>query len=187
MNDPPSHTDAELLKRLSANDDAAFTELYNRYWQKIFVVAANRAGDTEIAKELVQNVFVNLWKRRERLNIKFTFATYIAAAIKCEVINFLARKNREQRWLQHASKLKLVEDVTTNQVDFDELQERIVKLVNQLPEKCKLVFKLSREGGLSQKQIADHLQISEKTVEAHISIAIRKLRTGLGEVFSIFF
>lgn len=180
-----TYTDGQLLELLKGGDEKAFTEIYNRYWDKLFVVAAHRLGGEAEAKEIVQNVFFNLWKKRTGLQIKYTLSTYLATAVKYEVLNLLASNNRRQRFEQYQLQhLDAVSNDTQNQVDFHELQEQVTKLVQGLPEKCRIVFEL-RQQGISQKEVAGALQISEKTVEAHTFRALRQLKTGLYDTVAI--
>ena len=179
-------TDDELLLLLKKGDDAAFTEIYQRYWDRLFVLAMHRLGNMEEAKELVQDIFFNLWKKRNSLQLEYSLNTYLATAVKYEVLNRMASRSRHQRYRQHAS-LTWQEATpdTENQLQFHELQQQLASLVKELPQKCRIVFQLSREKGYSQKRIATELGIAEKTVEAHLSLALRKLRMGLSHLFTL--
>lgn len=180
------HTDEQLVDLLNSSDENAFTEIYNRYWDKLFVVASHRLGSE--AQEIVQEVFYNLWKRRTTLQLTHTLSIYLAAAVKFEVINRLAAQKRWQRYLQYSSgRVEPEQNFTQQQVDFDSLQEQLSALVKGLPDKCRLVYQLHREEGYSQKEIAVKLGIAYKTVEAHLSAALRKIRRGLTHLFSLVF
>ena len=186
MNLYANHTDEQLVALLNNSDERAFTEIYNRYWDKLFVVANHRLGSE--AQEIVQEVFYNLWKRRKTLQLTHTLSTYLAAAVKFEVINRLAAQKRRQSYLQYSSgRLEPEQNFTQQQVDFDSLLEQLSALVKSLPDKCRLVYQLHREEGYSQKEIAAKLGIAYKTVEAHLSTALRKIRRGLIHLFSIAF
>lgn len=187
MQNYPPYTDEQLVALLKVNDHAAFTEIYHRYWEKLFAVAHQRTNDTDEAKEIVQKVFINLWKKRNSLELKFTLPTYLSTAVKYEVLNLFAKLSREARYREFTN-LKVTDETTQNIIDFHELQQQVSQLISQLPEKCQLVFRMSREQGLSHKEIASELDISEKTVENHITLATKKLRTGLGKfLFQLFF
>ena len=187
FNEP--YADTELLSLLKQSNDEAFTEIYSRYWDKLIVVAMHRLGNIEEAREVVQTVFCNLWRKRASLEISHTLNTYLATAIKYEVFKQFASKNRRQRYQKQV--LLQWQEAATDTEDYlqaNELQGQISSLVKGLPEKCRIVFQLSREKGYSQKQIAAELGIAEKTVEAHLSAALRRLRTGLSHLFtSLFF
>ena len=176
----------EVLTRLHNGDKEAFTELYNLYWKKLFSLAAQKLQNLYEAEELVQDIFLDLWKRREELAVEHSLSSYLAASVKYKVINLLAKRNLQSRYENYAHSLRVISDLSTEQnLRFEELKEQLLKETAKLPEKCRLVFHLSREEGFSQKQIANKLSISEKTVEAHLSRALRSLRTGLSGLITL--
>lgn len=175
------YTDNELLNLLAKGSDAAFTEIYNRYWKKLFAVAAAKIQDMEEAEEIVQEIFVSLWKRRESLQITTALDRYLVVSVKYRVIKVLARRHHSRQYISSLQAPGLEDDSTQQWLAFEELQERLEALVSGLPEKCQLVYRLSREKGYSQQQIAEALQISEKTVEAHLGKALKTLRHGLNQ------
>jgi RNA polymerase sigma-70 factor (family 1) len=179
-----SYNEAELLGLLRAGDREAFTEIYNRYWKVLFHIAANKSGSLPEAEELVQDLFLDIWKRREQLEIATNLKSYLAVALKYRVINLLARRNKRRRYEQYAGKKLSIADTSTEQwLGFHELDECIAALVAELPDKCRLVYQLKKEKGYSQRDIALHLQISEKAVEAHITRALKLIRTGIRYLF----
>ena len=179
MNGSTTGCEKDLLRCLQAGQEAAFTEIYNRYWKKLFYVAAQKLQNLSEAEEVVQDIFLDLWKRREALQITTCLEAYLAVCVKYKVINILARKSRQQRYQLQASQQPLSDHSTIQVLQLQELKEQLVNETAKLPEKCQLVFRLSREGGFSHKQIASRLGISEKTVESHLSKALRTLRTSL--------
>ena len=179
-----SYSDAELMQLLREGEEGAFTEIYNRYWQVLFNVAANKTNSLAEAEELVQDIFLDIWKRRESIGITSNLRAYLAVALKYKVINLLAKRQRKIRFEEHAGKKLSIADSSTEQwLGFNELNERISRLVADLPDKCRLVYQLRKESGYSQREIAVQLQISEKAVEAHISRALKTLRTGIRFLF----
>ncbi len=178
--------DKALTDRLVMGDEHAFTELYTRYWKTLLSIAANKIGDIIEAEEIVQDIFVSLWNRREALCITSTLNNYLAVSVKYRVIKALAKKRHHQRYQEHQQiHNTLLDNGTQEWLDFDELRNRLSELVAELPEKCRLVYQLSKESFLSQKEIATELNISEKTVEAHLARAMRSIRTGLSHFLSI--
>jgi RNA polymerase sigma-70 factor (family 1) len=177
-----------LLPLLRVGDEGAFTEIYQRYWDKLLVTAMHRLGNMDEAREVVQDIFFKVWKRRDTLRLDYSLNTYLSVAVKYEVLNRLAVKDRQQRYQLHVSRhWEEASPDTENLLSFNELQEQLATLINALPEKCRIIFQLSREKGYPRKKIAAELGIAEKTVEAHLSSAIRKLRSGLGHLFTLFF
>ncbi|WP_439695957.1 RNA polymerase sigma factor [Mucilaginibacter sp. AW1-7] len=175
------YTDQQLLDLIRTDDRSAFTELYNRYWDKTYAVALHRLEDEHEAEEVVQEVFLSIWQRRATLQLTHTVATYLAVAVKYKVINHLAKQHRRQ--LQHDELTitsPVVADSTADWLHEKELRQLLEKTVSQLPEKCRIVFLLSRDENKTYAEIAAELNISQKTVEAHMSKALRELRETLG-------
>ena len=178
-------TDEELVVLITQDNVKAFQLLYNRYWKKMLAKAYTQLQSYTIAEEVVQDAFINFWKRRHKIELKYRFHTYIASVVKYEVMTQLAKKNREHLYMDDLS-LPVVEDHSTQHwLDFDELKLQMDNLIHTLPVKCQLVFKLSREQGLSDKQISENLEISRKTVEAHISKALRTLRLSINNFLTL--
>lgn len=183
--------DVGLLHLLQSDNEAAFTEIYNRYWDKLFSIAAHKLQNFAEAEEVVQDIFLEIWNRRHQLTITSSLSAYLATAVKYKVINIFALRNRQLQYQQHAVQTVASQDLSTEQwLSFGELRNRLAILVGELPEKCRLVFHLSREEGMSHKEIAATIGIAEKTVEAHLSRALRTLRTqlqSLSSFLSVFF
>src|SRR5260221_2534796 len=129
--------DHELLRLLKQSNDEAFTEIYLRYWDKLIVVAMHRLGNIEEAREVVQNVFCNLWKRRASLEISHTLNTYLATAVKYEVVKRFASKNRQRRYQDQALR-QWQEDATDTDeyLQANELHAQISAVRNELPDRC---------------------------------------------------
>jgi RNA polymerase sigma-70 factor (family 1) len=172
--------DWELIDLLTSNDRGAFTEIYNRYWKKLFAIAANKINDLDEAEEIVQDIFVSLWNRRENLYITSNLGSYLAVSVKYRVIKALEKYSHAQKYSDYSKNvISIVDNSTEEWLEFEELRAKLSEFVAELPQKCQLVFRLSRESGFSQKRIAEELEISEKTVEAHLTKALKTLRARL--------
>ncbi|MFB0495036.1 RNA polymerase sigma-70 factor (family 1) [Mucilaginibacter sp. OAE612] len=176
-----AHTDEQLLQLMARDNRDAFTELYHRYWDKTFAVAYHRLDDEHEAEEVVQEVFLSIWQRRASLKLTHTMATYLSVAIKYKVINHLDRQYRKQQHLdEFAFTLPEADDSTIQWLEEKELRQRLNHSISLLPEKCRIVFLLSRDENKTYAEIAAELGISQKTVEAHMSKALSSLRQSLG-------
>ena len=176
-------SDVQLTTLLKTGDHAAFTEIYDRYWKKMFVLAGQKLDDPDEAKEIVQQIFVRFWERRAEIEIQGSLSAYLSMSVKYRIINALDKHYVRKNYIDNLSVTSEIDNSTQEWLDFEEVKERLAALVSDLPEKCRLVFVMSREQGLSQKQIAKELDISEKTVEAHLGKAIKSLKTGLKSFF----
>lgn len=169
--------DHELADFLLRDDEAAFNEIYVRYWDKLYILSRNRLGDAYESEEIVQDIFCNLWRKRHSFVLQKGFDNYFSVAVKFEIINRLARRQRVAAYEMEMSHVATELDQSTLQeLDLTELLSRIQVNIGSLPEKCRIVFKLQYEKGYTQRQIAETLNISEKTVEAHLTKARRDLR-----------
>ncbi|NLR67847.1 sigma-70 family RNA polymerase sigma factor [Chitinophaga varians] len=180
--------DIQLLHQLREGDEHAFTTIYKRYWKLLFSVAANKLDNLEEAEELVQDIFSDLWDRRETLALTGALPAYLAVATKYRVINLQARKKRAKAYSSYARENISPEDHSTEQwLRFEDLKGLLSGLVAALPERCRLTYQLSREMGLSHKEIAQRMNISEKAVEHNLARAVKTLKSGLKHLSALFF
>lgn len=178
-------TNSNILENLKNGDEFAFEQIYKSFWEKVFITACQKIRNPYEAEEIAQEIFLDLWKRRESLDITISLNAYLAAAVKYKVIDRMATRNRQLR-INKEILLPEADDSTRAWLNFEDLQRELMAAVDLLPEKCRLVFTLSRNEGLSHKKIAEQLGIAEKTVESHLSRALRSLRSNLQSLFSLF-
>lgn len=150
------------------------------------MVAANQLEDLATAQEIVQDIWLDVWNRRENIQLTSGLGAYLAVAVKYRVINEQARRKRDRDYQRHAAlHIPAADDMTQQQLRFDELKAELQQLVNKLPEKSRITYQLSREQGLNNREIAQALNISEKAVERNLTRALRSIREGLASMFKI--
>lgn len=177
-----SHTDEALITMLKDGAVSAFDELYNRYWEALLAKAFDRVKSREDAQEIVQELFIKIWKRSSRIELQYTFKTYIYAALRYEIYHFIGKQQTRKNdiSLESSEYFELwAQDEEFYSLEMRELQGQIDLIVNNLPEKCKLIFKMSRNEGLSAKNIANKLHLSPRTVDTQIGKALRILKIAL--------
>ncbi|MDB5157404.1 MAG: polymerase subunit sigma-24 [Mucilaginibacter sp.] len=177
--------DDELTRLLRTGDEPAFTEIYNRYWDKLYFQAHRLLKDTDAAEEIVQDVFLMLWKKREELNIQ-SIKCYLAAMTRYSVYRYISKDKKTK---QQENIIGLITAEATSETDIDNklLLEIIAELSNKLPEKCRLVFQYNKLYDQSLADVAEQLNISQKTAEGHLTKALRVIRANLGNVANFLF
>ena len=180
MQDLSGYSDQELLTLMKADNRSAFTEIYSRHWSKLMLSAYQVLKDKEICKDIIQDVFTDLYTRRKKLLIS-SLPAYLKVAVRNRVFQYLRNENVQQVHLDVLEKVSFVH-ATEQMVNYNQLNELYERSVNKLPEKCREVFLLSRVENLSLKEIAERLDISPKTVENQITKALKYLRKAMDEV-----
>lgn len=177
MTDQIPVSDSDLTAMLKDGDRKAFGEIYNRYWKSLHQSAYNILGDENAASDSLQEVFVSLWQRRERVEI-LSLKAYLFQAVRFAVLKSIRQQKTDQLFYTRLAAVTS-EIVLENPMLFKEQQHLIAQVIDQLPEDCRAIFLMSREENLTYKQIAGKLEISEKTVEKKMSIALKAIRSGL--------
>lgn len=166
------------------NDEHAFEEFYRQYFIRLFRFCHAIVHEKAPAEEIANDVFLSLWKKRESLTAIDNLEIYLYVAAKNHCLNYLRRHRRliatDSEALDH-----LCEDALRFQADPESLliraetMRKVIAAIDQLPPKCKLIFKLVKEDGLKYKDVARLLGLSVKTVEAQVAIAVRKIGKAL--------
>lgn len=181
-----SKSDQDLLKLMKVHNSKAFQMLYIRYWDSVLHFAYQKTKDLMTAEDIVQDIFVSLWNRREELVITSSFRNYLMVSIKYRVIKFLD-KQRGVRLDDELNQVDLVDDSTQEWLEFIEIKTLLEQLVSHLPDKYRIVYLLHKEEGLSHKEIAQCLELSEQAVNSRLVRARRSLSVGIKNYMSMFF
>lgn len=177
-------TDEDLFVWLKEDDERAFNNLFERYWDRLLETAFYKLQSQTEAEEVVQQIFLDIWRNREVTQLKYSFRTYISAALRYSIYAAIAqRKKGNQISIDSLETDSFIDDSTREWLTFNDVRDKLELLMSQLPEKCELVFRMSREEGKSVKEIAEELDISTKTVEAHITKALKVLKSGINQLW----
>ncbi|UGU17463.1 RNA polymerase sigma-70 factor [Sinomicrobium kalidii] len=177
-------SDTELLAQLRSGNRVAFEEIFNRYWNRLFAYAYKIYEDEALCEDMVQEIFIRLWERSGELSVS-NLEGYLFRAVKYKLANSI----RDLKFtVQHTDVLSGLPAMpaVNGQMEYQELEKEVFVLVDQLPHRCKQVFRLSRVDSLTNTEIAEKLDISVRTVETHISNALKYLKVNLN-VASLFF
>ncbi len=176
--------DRDLLARLRADDHRAFDEIF-RQWYEPVVRSANRVlRDQGVAEELAQDVFLELWRRRETLAEDSSIAGYLMQAVRNRALNHLRHLAVQRKSVVYVEALSEPAEHADAQAQASELQSALVQAIAELPPRTREVFVMSRERGLRYSEIADQLGVTVKAVEANMSRALRMLRDRLAPFLS---
>ncbi|HMO38987.1 MAG TPA: RNA polymerase sigma-70 factor [Saprospiraceae bacterium] len=172
-------TDEELLTLLRSDADKAVELLFRQYYAYVCKTIYQVLNDEQVAEDIAQEVFFEVWRRKEQLTIKTSLRGYLRRAAVNRTLNYL--RDRKIKW-DDEPVLPMLEDETPGapqHLEAGDLQRLIDEAIDALPEKCRVVFILSRQDELSYQEIANNLQISVKTVENQVSKALKHLRIAL--------
>jgi RNA polymerase sigma factor (sigma-70 family) len=176
--------DNDLFAQVKQDNEQAYTELYNRYWQKLYYIAHKHLKSDAEAREIVQEVFFIIWAKRKLLCID-SFPAYVASMTRYAVYVSLARRKRQaEKMSGEAIGKQTLPAALSNLLENKWMLEKIFNLSSALPEKCRLVFVKNKLLDQSLTQVAADLQISPKTAEVHLTKALKIIRDKLGDVAS---
>lgn len=173
-----SLTDKALLK--AADEQFAFRILYDRYWEPLYIKAFHRLHNEQDAQDIVQGIFITLWRNRHQVQVEESLAPYLFSALKYSIIKLVYRKAQKGSLLP----LSLVDlekhyANTNTEIEFKELKANIDNEVAGLPDRMREIYQLSRVQHLRNAEIAEMLNISEQTVKNTLSVTLKRLKSKL--------
>jgi RNA polymerase sigma-70 factor (ECF subfamily) len=177
-NDKPE-IDLFLWSKVRTGDKEAFELLFHKYYSVLCILSKRYTDDISLAREVIQSLFIYLWEHRTELTITSSLKSYLFQATRYNSIRYMEKGRKRGT---HLDKLPEKEDRNFfDHVEYAELQGKILETIESLPQQCKRVFTMSRFDQLKYADIAEKLDISIKTVESHISKALRILENNLSQ------
>lgn len=180
-----------IFTRMVEGDKEAFRFFFDKYYVDLCNLVNIYIRDNIMAEEIVQDIYIYFWEKKEKIQIESSVKSYLLRASKNKSLNYI--RNEKARQKIHEKIREASEscyEITTNALDAQQLSEIIENAVKILPPKCQEVYRLAKEKDLTYKEIADELGITVKTVENQMSIALKKLRNHLrlyyNDIFLIF-
>lgn len=166
-----------LLSSVSSDGRGAFERFYNLYYDQVFRFAYYCLGEKEACKEVVSDVFVSIWKSKARLKEIDNIDTYLYITVRNEALRHISRSNSVNKiQMDQLYSFEPEEEATPEgMLESQEMRELFNLAIDELPEKCRLIFLMIREEGLSTKEVAKILSIQESTVRVQMKIAVEKL------------
>lgn len=172
-----------LVRRVCASDEAAFEQIFRAYYTRLVSFACTNVGSQALAEEMVQEVFLQIWMRREQWVVERSLAAYLFRSVRNRILNARRTLRLETAYATDATHNTEVEVSTSSDGELREAEigAALAHAIALLPARPRQVFLLSRRQGLSYGEIADVLGIALKTVEMHMGRALAQLRVSLGE------
>ena len=175
--------DDELVTLLKQGDEQAFAQIYKRYADKLAGFAGSKLYSLDDARDILHDIFVKLWEGREQLHITSNLQSYLFAVIRHRIIDKIRKNITREEYASAVQSIAITYDADAEkQVELKELKQIIGNSLDQLSPRIKEIYKLSREEGLSNREIAEKLDLSEQTVKNQLSAALKHLRQTLGYV-----
>jgi RNA polymerase sigma-70 factor (ECF subfamily) len=174
--------DTEIIRRIRQGDKAEFESLFRSSYVSLVRYAKSIIRDHDSAEEIVQDLFFRLWQNREKINIESSLNGYLFRAVHNKCLHYI---NHLKIVGQHAQET-VAEQISKSEdpidiIRYKELQEKINQILERLPDRCSLIFCMSRFDGLKYNEIAEKLSVSVKTVEANMGRALKEFRKALIE------
>jgi RNA polymerase sigma-70 factor (ECF subfamily) len=159
----------------------AFEQVFRQYYAPMVVYACKYVANIDVAREIVQDFFVRFYEKRESLNIGVSLKSYLYRSVYNCCINYLNQRNIQDRHLKTIELERDHEENMESEINTVELEYRIDEIINDLPTKCRQIFRMNRLEGLRNEEIAKQLNLSKRTVETQISKALKILRKKLAD------
>ena len=167
------------IEKMKAGDRESFNQVFRRYYSPMVRFCIRYVADSDLASEIVQDLFVKLWSNREKISFNTSFESYMLTSVRNSALTYI---NKERSHAEANLRIYSEESDNTDPsetLQSNNLEESYRKILKDMPEKRREVFLASRYDGLKYSEIAEKLGISQKTVEAQMSAAIKQLKDGL--------
>lgn len=176
--------DLFLFQQIKNGDLSSYETIFKKYYEGLYRFAFSYVRDGVMAEEMAQEVFLYVWEKRTQIEIQTTLKTYLYSAVKNKCLNYIRLEVPKQQSMVDVSEVMLsVMDKSRDDGDNEKLKGYIQNKIDALPKKCRRIFIMSRNAGLTYEEIAEELNLSKKTVENQMRIALKKLRESLYVVY----
>lgn len=174
------NTYEEMVDRIRSGDQYAFEKMFHVYYSKLCVFSNSYVKSLDLARDVVQEVFIKIWDGREDFKVRHSLKAYLYQAVRNQSLNQIEKNKQKQRLSNSLKKHEeLQQEHQSSDLNTEELSQKIWKLVEELPERRRTIFILYRKHGLSYKEIAEVMNIKRKTVENQMGKSLQFLRERL--------
>jgi RNA polymerase sigma-19 factor, ECF subfamily len=185
LNDSELH----IIKQINEGNIATFKSLYDTFYTCLLVYANSIINDIGVSKDIVQDIFLKLWEKRNEFTIKYSLKSYLYTAVRNSCMDYLKHLKVEKKYIDH-SLVELKEKELTffselfihpEEDDFEKYLNEITTVIEELPEQCRKIFKLSRFEGMKNNEVARYLNLSVRTIDTQLYRALKTLREKLNK------
>jgi len=175
------NSDEKLMQEIKAGNMFAFDVLYKKYSKRLYKFAYSILKSSEESENIVQDVFLNLWENRHKVEKDSSVKYYVFTIAYNSAISIIRKKTRESQFIEYLKSLQDLNQEPVNiELEYNELTDKLNDIINHLPDRQKEVYLLHRVEGLKYQEIAERLNISVNTIENHMSRALKTIRAKLG-------
>jgi RNA polymerase sigma-70 factor (ECF subfamily) len=166
-------------------NDQAFEKLFKDHYKALHIYVNTMIRDDEMAEEIVQNMFMRFWEKRELLNIDLSVKAYLYKCVHNDTLNYLKHEKVKARYQEHAAFSLNYSEPASHKAELNELEWKLQEALKDLPEQCRTIFQMSRFEELKYREIAEQLGLSIKTIENQMGKALRILRLKLVDFLAL--
>jgi RNA polymerase sigma-70 factor (family 1) len=176
------NNDSEIIRRIRQGDKQEFEKLFRSSYVSLVRYSKTILRDHDTAEEIVQELFFRLWQDRETIKIESSLNGYLFRSVHNRALHYIEHQKVIDRHAgEFVTSAEQVSEPITEEIYYNELQSRVAKIMERLPERCRVIFRMSRFEGLKYNEIAERLSVSHKTVEANMGRALKEFRKALAE------
>src|ERR1035437_3379738 len=181
MKDIILYNDEELMQEIKADNMFAFDVLYKKYCKRVYKFGYSILKSPEESENIMQDVFLSLWENRHKVQKDSSIKSFVFTITYNIAISIIRKKARESQFIEYLKSLQEITEEPVNvKLEYNELKTKLDEIINALPQRQKEVYLLHRVEGLKYNEIAERLNISVKTIETHMSRALKTIREKLG-------
>jgi len=181
-----SFTDLELIERVRKGDEKAFETLFRTYYNSLCLFAHKILKDNEVAEEIVQDIYYYVWEKRETLELTTSVKSYLFKSVYNNSLKYIRHQKIVKNYESKVEREDQPFELQDNYAEIGEILHIIKFTLEQVPDRTREIFELNRNEGLKYQEISDKLNISVKTVEAHMTSILKLFRENLKEYMTIF-
>jgi len=177
----------DIIHLVAEGNETAFEKLYYIYYDRLFRFAMHIVKNEMCCQEVVSDVFLNIWQIREKLPTIADLDAYLYKSVKNTALHYVDKESRRPKFEELSLSIEYMPDDSDpeNMMIYDELNKTLTDVIESLPERCRIIFKLAREDGFPYKKISEVLDISVKTIDAQMRIARQKIEEAVKNFYAL--